>query len=53
MLYLFVRGPWAPRLRDGDAKVMDGVPRGGKRAHGVEIAAENILLFVTHTLWQC
>jgi hypothetical protein len=41
-VYLFAFTPWAQWLRDGDTKVIDGVPRGDERAHGVKIAAENM-----------
>lgn len=40
--------PWAPWLRDVEAEVLDGVPRGDERAYGVEVAAENIS--PSHTL---
>jgi hypothetical protein len=45
--YLLPGCPWTPWYRDGEVEVGDRVPRGGKRALGVEIPTENSSISVS------
>jgi hypothetical protein len=53
--YLLPGCPWTPRYRDGEVEVADRVPRGGKRALGVEIPTEisSISVSTRHVCDHC